>query len=76
MPDPTFKDEIDLRGLSAYALIELLAKITPHQCIVPGQPEWHAHRYAGRRELVDELLSLKDEDEERTASERGSDDAA
>lgn len=53
--------------MSAYQLIEALDAAYPHQCILPGQPEWQAHRDAGRRQLIDELLTAMRA--ERSASE-------
>lgn len=52
-------DELDFALMSAYQLIEQLDKAFPHQCILPNEPEWKAHRYAGKRELIDELMTAK-----------------
>lgn len=37
-------------------LIKQLDKDWPHRCIKVGESEAEAHRYAGRRALIDELL--------------------
>lgn len=55
--------ELDFATLTAYQLIEALDAAYPHQCILPGQPEWQAHRDAGRRQLIDELLAAKREEQ-------------
>lgn len=49
--------------MSAFQLIEALDAAYPHQCILPGQPEWMAHREAGRRQLIDELLAAMREEQ-------------
>lgn len=46
-------------------LIEELDKLYPHRCIQPGQSETDAHRYAGRRELIDELKARLDATEKK-----------
>lgn len=43
-------------------LVSELDAIYPAQCILPGQSPEDAHRYAGKRELIDELLAWRDED--------------
>lgn len=54
------EDELpDFATMSAYQLIDMLDAAYPHQCIAPGQTLELAHRYAGRRELIDELLRAK-----------------
>lgn len=61
------KQDFDFSTMSAYELIEFLAADFPHQCIRPGEPEWAAHRYAGRRELIDELVAaMNNEREDRS----------
>lgn len=51
--------EIDFATMTAYQLIEHLDAAYPHQCILPHQSEIDAHRQAGRRELIDELVRAK-----------------
>ncbi len=46
----------------SYELIDLLDRSFPHRCIGQCQPEIHAHRYAGARELIDALVQIKRED--------------
>ncbi|MDR3473422.1 MAG: hypothetical protein P4M09_17320 [Devosia sp.] len=52
-------DEIDFATMTAYQLIDMLNAAYPHQCIQLGQSETSAHRYAGRREMIDELINAK-----------------
>lgn len=40
-------------------LIDELARLYPERCIRRGESLEEAHRYAGKRELVLELLALK-----------------
>ena len=47
-------------------LIEMLDKTYPARCSKKGESEIEAHRYAARRELIDELLVAKQEYEEGT----------
>ncbi len=55
-------EELDFATMTAYQLIEALDAAYPHQCIQPHQTEISAHRYAGRREMVDELVrAMNDE---------------
>lgn len=44
---------------SAYDLIENLDRQFPARCIQPHETLEEAHRYAGKRELIDELLATK-----------------
>lgn len=37
-------------------LIALIDKLHPHRCIQPGQSEMMAHREAGKRALIDDLI--------------------
>jgi hypothetical protein len=53
----------------SYTLIDLLDKLFPHRCILPGQTMESAHRYAGLRQLIDELVELKREELEAVAEE-------
>jgi hypothetical protein len=43
-------------------LIEALAKAYPARCIAPGQHPEDAHRYAGKVELVQGLLTIMSRD--------------
>ena len=49
---------------SSRELIELLNDFYPHRCVALGEPETAAHRYAGIRELVDELVTWQAEQDE------------
>ena len=40
-------------------LVAALDEAFPHRCIKPGESPELAHRYAGKRELVEFLLQLK-----------------
>jgi hypothetical protein len=55
-------DDIDLRELSALDLINLLDRVHPHRNISVGESEIEAHRRAGARDLIDELLAMAEED--------------
>jgi hypothetical protein len=46
----------------SYDLINLLDKAYPHRCLALGESPEAAHRYAGARELIDELIALKQEE--------------
>lgn len=60
-------DDIDFATMSAYELIAMLDAAFPHQCIQKNQTEIDAHREAGRRELIDELVTaMNDERSART----------
>ncbi|EEE43296.1 hypothetical protein [Roseibium alexandrii] len=50
--------------LDSSTLIEELDKMFPNKCIGKGETAEEAHRYAGRRELIDELKELKRQTEE------------
>lgn len=50
---------------TAAELIDDLDKLFPPLCIRAGEPIEEAHRYAGKRELVNFLLRLKAEAEKR-----------
>ena len=50
-------------------LVERLDKAFPAKCIGPSQTPEQAHRYAGKRELVDFLLYLLEEAEENAFSQ-------
>lgn len=53
------EDLPDFGAMSAYDLIEWLDRDMPHVCIRLGETIEAAHRYAGRRELIDELVTIK-----------------
>lgn len=59
------KDEGVLPRFS-YELIDLLDKMYPHRCLMRGQSQEEALRYAGAREMIDELLDMKREETEGT----------
>jgi hypothetical protein len=52
--------------LPVYAeeLVRLLDERFPPKCIGKGQTPEQAHRYAGKRELIDHLLWLRKQSEE------------
>jgi hypothetical protein len=52
-------EDLDFATMSAHQLIDALDAAFPHQCILPGQSLDQAQRYAGRRELIDELVTAK-----------------
>lgn len=47
---------------SAYDLIRLLDRTVPARCIRLGEDPIAAHRYAGSRELVEELVAMMNEE--------------
>jgi len=49
--------EKNLGTMSAYDLIQMLDKEYPPRCITVDQTELMAHRYSGKRDLVDSLLA-------------------
>jgi len=49
--------ENNLGTMSAYDLILKLDKSYPHRCLSIDADVNQAHRYAGKRDLVDSLLS-------------------
>ena len=53
----------------ATELITILDKAIPPRCIRKGESLEDAHRYAGKRELVDMLLSRLDFTERKTRKE-------
>jgi len=60
-------DVIEFRTLSAYELVAFLDRAFPHVCIKEGESEIHAHRYAGARDLIDQLVQqVQDESENGT----------
>lgn len=55
--------------VAARDLVLALDRTYPHECIRPGEKLEEAHRRAGKRELVDELLGiygLRDHPDRRT----------
>jgi hypothetical protein len=48
----------------SFALIELLDKSTPPMCVQKGQSLEEAQRYAGQRDLVEQLLNWKQFEQE------------
>lgn len=52
----------------SYDLIGYLDKAYPHRCISPGESLEMAHRYAGIRQLIDELMEWKREEEDKLSS--------
>lgn len=48
---------MDRLPVLAIDLILELDKAYPHRCIGPVEDPIRAHRYAGKRELIDKLLS-------------------
>lgn len=57
-------DEIDEIPRDTIGFIALLDESYPHRCKTRGEPEEAHQRYAGIRELIDELLIVKHEIEE------------
>jgi len=49
--------------MRSYELVEMLDKTYPHRCKRLGEPDDEHQRYAGVRELLDELLGLIEEQE-------------
>lgn len=53
-------------------LIEQLDKNFPHECIQPNESEIAAHRRAGKRELIDYLIDLRNKTEKRQLADQQS----
>jgi len=55
----------NIEQLPIYAtdLVLQLDKYLPHRCVRSGEPLEDAHRYSGKRDLVDFLLRLLEKDE-------------
>lgn len=51
---------VDLERMSAIDLIVILDRLYPERCISPMDSLESAHRYAGRREMINELLFMRD----------------
>lgn len=51
---------------SSRQLLELLNIHFPPRCIQHNEEEIHAHRYAGMRELIDELIVWQEEADEES----------
>lgn len=66
-PDDDLLTLID--RMSAFELIDALDKLFPERCISPLDSLESAHRYAGRRELINELLEIKEIDLNATAED-------
>lgn len=62
-PTEAPKEPEQLLAVYSFDLIEALDRAYPKRCIQPGESLEDAHRYAGKRELIDELLELKREQE-------------
>jgi hypothetical protein len=62
-------EEISFRAMSAYELIEHLNQAFPVRSIILGETEAQAHRYAGRRDLIDELMAAVEMEREEDAAE-------
>lgn len=45
--------------LDTHELIDMIDEMFPPQCIQPNQTIESAHRYAGKRELIDYLIKLQ-----------------
>lgn len=70
----TDKDlEIDDLPMNSFDLIDFLDRTIPHRCISLTDDLISAHRYSAQRDLVDQLLEIKNDMIER---ERGEDEAA
>ena len=75
MSDNPFKGNLELLESveelprDSYELIDLLDAVFPPRCILPGETVESAHRYAGIRQLVDELVQWKADEVERLAEE-------
>lgn len=48
----------------SFTLIDKLDRLYPHRCILHNETPEQAHRYAGVRELVDELIEWRRATEE------------
>jgi hypothetical protein len=46
---------------TAEQLIDILDQTYPHRCLAPGEDVVTHHRYAGIRELIDQLLVARQE---------------
>ena len=57
LTDPA--DDPDFAVMSAHQLIDWLDTDFPHRCVGVNETELAAHRYAGKRELIDMLVSIK-----------------
>lgn len=53
---------VDLERMSALDLINVLDKLYPERCVSPMDTLESAHRYAGRREMINELIFIRDTD--------------
>ncbi len=66
----TENEELDLPEfpLSSRELLVLLHEHYPPRCVAYNESELSAHRYAGMRELIDELLVWQEEADEEPNS--------
>lgn len=63
--DISMSVEDDALPHTAYELIDLLDKAYPARCISATDTMAQAQRYAGARDLIDGLISMREEDNER-----------
>ena len=61
MSTPEIQDFEELPA-SSYDLIDLLNTAFPHQCARPGQDRDEMMMYAGVRNLIDQLVDIKNEE--------------
>jgi len=67
--------ETPLSVMSAYDLIDLLNTDYPHRCLAPGEDVREAERYAGKRELVDMLMAIREEERNTEEDARDAEEA-
>lgn len=58
------EDDIHLSKMTAHDLIDWLDREIPHKCIDPMETTESAHRYAGAREVVDQLIWRREQERE------------
>jgi len=58
--NPIDEEMIQIESMSAIDLIEILDSAYPERCLSPMDTIESGHRYAGRRELINELVYIKD----------------
>lgn len=61
MATEDFQESVDIDVMSARELINHLDEMYPERCISPMDSLESAHRYAGRREVINELIFLRDQ---------------
>lgn len=59
--------QLNIERMSAVELITILDRLYPERCISPHDTLESAHRYAGRRELINELTFIRDYDQDAEA---------